>query len=177
MLIGVDIDGCTYPFTTAVNEAVEAKFGITDLEEHTSWNYLKDRITPAQWGWVWTPDAAEAVFGRCDLIYRGAGEVVNELCRAHEVHFVTHRDPPSVAAITATWLQCHFAGYQGVHVLRNSVKKTTVMAWDVFIDDKNETIWEFTEAGVPILAPARPWNEAAGIERFESWQQVPGLLP
>lgn len=180
MLIGLDIDGCIYPWTLAANEAVAERYGLEGLTEHTHWDYLKDRLDDEGWKWLWSPDAASEVFGRMDMIYEGAQEVIQALCDEHEVHFVTHRNPARCGALTAIYLAHYFKGYKGVHILDNSVSKVGVLKFDVFIDDKHETICEFQGAwdGVAplILAPARPWNVDSTCHRFESWDEVPGLI-
>jgi len=176
MKIGIDIDGCLYHWTLAANEAIEAKFGIEGLTEHTHWDYLYDSISPAQWAWLWSGDAAERVFGRTDLIFDGASLIVNDLCEYHEVHFMTHRNPELTAEITSRWLENWFHGYAGVHILQSSVPKTTLGNWDLFIDDKPDTISAFEKIGTPILVPDRLYNQGYGSYRFDSWDLVPGLV-
>lgn len=174
--IGVDIDGTLYHWTRAANEAVEDKFGITGLTEHTYWNYLHDTISPEQWAWIWSDGPAEEIFGRSDLIFDGCQDVVNDLCKEHEVHFVTHRNPELTAGITSDWLAYHFSKYAGVHVVSSSVDKTTLGNWDLFIDDKPDTIESFEKVGIPILVPSRLYNVGYGTYRFASWDEVPRLM-
>lgn len=173
--IGIDVDGTLYHWTKAVNKAVEEKFGVTGLTEHTHWNYLQDNLTADQWRWVWSKEAAGAVFGRRDMAFAGSRRAVNSLCNTHEVHFVTHRNPRVCTAITGEWLASRYFGYAGVHVLYHSVSKVGLRDWDLFIDDKPETITEFENAGIRILVPARPWNEGFG-EQFADWRTVPELI-
>lgn len=176
MRIGVDVDGTVYHWTRAVNEAVEEKFGVEGLAEHTSWDYLRNQLTDDQWHWVWSKQAAKPVFARKGMAFPGSRKVVNSLCAEHEVHFVTHRNPRVLTGVTGQWLASRYFGYAGVHVLYHSVSKVGLLDWDLFIDDKPETITEFEEAGVRILVPERLWNVGFGIERFADWRDVPGMI-
>ena len=173
MRIGVDIDGTLYPWTLAVNAAVTERFGVEGLTEHTHWNYLKDMLTPEQWAWVWSKDAAETVFGQ-DSVFDGCIDAVNELTKEHEVHFVTHRNPLYTGAVTARWIAERFSNYAGIHVLSSSVSKTKLGEWDVFIDDKPDTIEEFlNETNSVVFIPDRPWNrDVQGAIRFTDWSAV-----
>lgn len=179
MLIGIDIDGTLYQWTVAANDALIEKFGIDDPGEHATWNHLYDRLTPEQWAWLWSDLAAESVFGREDLIWPGSRGVVNALALKYEVHFVTHRNPHNLAGVTGDWLATHFVDYRGVHVVDSEVEKHTIADWDVFIDDKIETVEAFASAlpNCLTLMPFRPWNEgcASGVG-FTEWWEVLDLV-
>jgi 5'(3')-deoxyribonucleotidase len=179
--IGIDVDGCVYHWTKAVNEALADKFEVEGLEEHTHWDYLQEHVSKQQWEWVWSADAAEMVFGRLDMIFPGAKQAVNQLCQDHEVHFVTHRHPRRVGGITGHWLRYHFRNYTGVHVIHNRCEKHTLGTWDVFVDDKPSTVEEFLEnTEARVLMPVRPYNEhlvdSGRLFVFDHWDEVPGLV-
>jgi len=163
MLIGIDIDGVLFRFNEAANASLMDKFGIPDPGPWTSWNYLKDVITPEQWSWLWTPQGTDATFGQMEQVYPNAVRQFGRILKSgHDCHFVTHRDPARAGWATALFLERHFgkAGFEGVHVLRASVKKHSLAPWDVFIDDKAETVMDLlimTRAHV--FAPVRPWND------------------
>jgi uncharacterized HAD superfamily protein len=174
--IGIDIDGTLYPWTTAANELAMDKFGIDDPGEHLHWDHLKGLLSSEQFAWLWTYEAAPLLFGRHDLIYPGAQEVVNELCAEHDVHFVTHRNPEKTGAITAEWISRNFVGYKGLHILDNSISKLGVLDFDFFIDDKAEIIEEFCETPLVLpIMPDRPWNLTVThpvARRFFGWREV-----
>lgn len=184
MKIGIDVDGCIYPWITAVNDAVAERYGIEGLTDHPYWMYLKDQLTNEQWEWVWSSEGAEPVFGRMDLIYDEAAEAINALCNEHEVHFVTHRHPRRLTEITGRWLNKYFRNYAGVHTLHNICKKHTLGQWDVFIDDKPSTVLEFLNCtDATVLVPDRPWNAidvhcapSTSYNRFSNWNEVPYLV-
>lgn len=163
MNIGVDIDGVLYPWAEIANEAVMERFGVPDPGPHQHWTWLKEQLTSEQWRWLWTAEGQNVVFGQVERVYDDAVPAVNALLRAgHKIHFVTHRDPRRTALHTAAFLHLHFGGHPwaGVHVVQNGTPKRTLGRWDVFIDDKPETIYDFFDhtARTQLFAPARPWN-------------------
>lgn len=163
MKIGVDIDGVLFPWVDVANEALVAKFGIEDPGPHTSWSYLKDQcLTREQWTWLWTAEGQQRVFGQVWRAYSDATEATRRLLRAgHEVHFVTHRDPRRTATLTAMFLSYHFSAHPwaGVHIIQNGTPKRSLGRWDVFIDDKPDTVFDFlANTTTKVFAPARPWN-------------------
>lgn len=85
----------------------------------------------------------------------------------------------------------HFRNYAGVHVVHARVTKDSLGRWDVFIDDKPETIEGFVErTDALVLAPRRPWNrhiknidvgrvevtKTVAFRHFRNWSEVPGLI-
>jgi hypothetical protein len=161
--IGVDIDGVLFPWADVVNEVVMERFGVPDPGPHVHWSHLRDVITPDQWAWVWGPEGLDAVFSRVERTYEGTVEAINAILGSTEnkVHFVTHRDPRRTALQTSAFLTLHFGGHPwaGVHILEPSVRKSRLMRWDMFVDDKPETVFDFLEnTSATVFAPQRPWN-------------------
>jgi hypothetical protein len=94
-------------------------------------------------------------------------------------HFVTHRDPRHTALYTARFLRLHFGHHPwaGLHVVKSDVPKHGLMDWDVFVDDKPETVLamlEYTRAQV--FCPARPWNEDLIGYDGRGWTGAPRLI-
>lgn len=163
MLIGVDIDGVLFPWDECARDALVAKFGIERPGESTSWFYLKETIAVEHWAWLWSTEGQNDVFGRVGRVYPGAVAAINAILKPgdHDVHFVTHRDPRRTAVHTAAFLHLHFGGHPwaGVHVIQASVAKRTLARWDVFIDDKPDTVWDFLgNTNAKVFSPVRPWN-------------------
>lgn len=162
MIIGIDIDGVLFPWEEAARDALVAEFGIEKPAPSTTWSYLKGVLEPGQWGWLWTREGQDATFGQVGRVYPGVTGAVNALLRAgHHVHFVTHRDPRRTAVHTATFLALHFGRHPwgGVHIVHNDVAKRRLARWDVFVDDKPETVWDFlANSNARVFAPVRPWN-------------------
>lgn len=162
LTIGFDIDGVLFPWTDVANEALVKKFGIEDPGPHVSWEHLKTRTTQECWQWLWSPSGQDAVFSQVDRIYPAMSRVVNRaLVQGHRIHFVTHRDPRQTAVHTTRFLQRHFGAHPwaGVHVVQNSVRKATMLPWDVFVDDKYETCRDLLHrTNAQVFSPVRPWN-------------------
>jgi hypothetical protein len=174
--VGVDIDGVIYPWDDCARDALVVRFGIERPEPSTSWNFLKERLEPAHWDWLWSAEGQREAFGQEWRAYPGIVGVVKALLREgrHEVHFVTHRDPRRTGVATARYLARQFGGHPwaGLHIVRNSTRKRTLGVWDAFIDDKPETVADFlANTNARVACPVRPWNEgplrpAAGVEGF-----------
>ena len=162
MTIGCDIDGVLFPWEAIARDVLDIEFGTRIPEPSPYWTYLKDVLPRAQWDWLWSRDGQDKIFGRTWARYPDAVEAVNALLRAgHRVHFITHRDPRRTALHTAEFLDLHFGGHPwaGVHVVQNHVQKRRLADWDVFVDDKPETVFDFLAyTGAKVFAPVRPWN-------------------
>jgi hypothetical protein len=160
--IGVDIDGVLFPWEDAVREAVAMRFGV-NLGELTTWDSYELELGPARWAWLWTEDGIDAVLGQTWRTYPGVVEAIRTVMGlGHAVHFVTHRDPGTSGLHTTEFLDRHFGGlrWEGLHVVRSMVAKRTLGRWDVFVDDKPETVFDFlANTNARVFAPARPWNE------------------
>lgn len=160
MRIGIDIDGVLYPWTDYANAAVMRQFGVPDPGEHLHWDHLLEQVGQERFGWLWTLDAAEEVFGWRGT-YPGVAKAFGSILDSgHECHFVTHRNPALTGALTANFLEYHFGHkkWAGLHVLSRTPKHT-VLEWDVFIDDKPDTVLDMLKhTDAKVFAPARPWN-------------------
>lgn len=176
MVIGVDIDGVLFPWEDAVADALERKFGLEPLGVMTSWDDYRDRVKPEAWDWLWTPEGSEAVLRQTWRTYPGAVEAVRALMEAgHSVHFATHRDPCMTSHWTADYLRRHFHGlrWEGLHVTRNTVAKRKLARWDVFVDDKPETVWDFLDCTTAqVFAPVRSWN----VDELEEAHHLGGFV-
>ncbi len=163
MLIGIDIDGVIFPWADVANEALVRRFGIADPGPHTSWFHIKDTIAPEHWEWLWTKEGQEVVFSQSSPVYDGVVEAILALLKAgHEVHFVTHRDPRRTAIHTARYLDRHFGKHPwgGLHIVQNATEKADLLDWDVFVDDKPETVTSLlVSSDAHVFMPDRPWNQ------------------
>ena len=168
MRIGIDIDGVLFPFDTVARHVLHQWFPRHNVPEQpsTSWSALKDEVAPELWRWLWSPRGQATVFSQSKRCYHDAVQVVRELLTNsdHEVHFVTHRDPAITGTYTSRFLAEHFDGlrWAGLHMLgqRATIPKWKLARWEVFVDDKPETVFEFlTHTDTQVFAPRRPWNE------------------
>lgn len=172
MKVGVDIDGVLYPWDDCARDALVERFGIERPGPSLSWTWLKENITGEQWAWLWTAQGQDATFSRLD-VYPGVVPAFNAILKAgHEVHFVTHRDPRRTAVPTAEFLSAHFRRHPwaGVHVIQNGTPKRSLARWDVFVDDKPETVLGMlVNTRAHVFCPYRPWNaELDGLDGIAS---------
>jgi hypothetical protein len=167
--IGIDIDGVLFPFDTVARHVLHQRFPRHNVPEQPSksWSALKGEVAPELWRWLWSPRGQDAVFSQTKRRYPDAIQVVRKLLTSpdHEVHFVTHRDPAITGTYTSRFLAEHFDGlrWAGLHMLgqRSTVPKWKLARWDVFVDDKPETVHAFTSGTfTQVFAPRRPWNES-----------------
>lgn len=166
MRIGIDIDGVLFPFDDVARDVLH-RFGGVSREPSNRWSALKDEVSGKAWRWLWTPGGQAIVFSQAKRCYPDAVQVVRELLTNtyHEVHFVTHRDPAITGTYTAQFLEYHFRGlrWAGLHMLgqQATMTKRHLARWDVFVDDKPETVFEFlAHTDTQVFAPRRPWNES-----------------
>lgn len=179
MRIGIDIDGVLFPWDAVARVALGA-----GQEPSGHWYGLRDEVTKSQWSWLWnTDEGRHAVFGQVEHSHPDAIEAVRGLLITPrcEVHFVTHRDPSTTLAFTSRFLNHHFAGYRwhGVHSIRNGTPKRRLARWDVFVDDKPETIWDFAKRSprVKLFAPRRAWNtDLEGDRRLTYYEDAAAVL-
>ena len=169
MRIGVDIDGVLFPFDKVARHVLANQFPGRKVPQHPSksWSALKGEVAPELWRWLWSPEGQHRVFRMINYRYGDAIEVVREVISEtdHEVHFVTHRDPAITGTYTSRFLAEHFHGlrWAGLHMLgqRATTPKWKLARWDVFVDDKPETVHAFTSGTfTQVFAPRRPWNES-----------------
>ena len=162
MNIGVDIDGVLYPWDEVARDVLVERFGIERPGPSTCWSYLKDVLPGELWRWLWSAEGQEEAFSRTWVTYPGATDAINGVLKlGHSVHFVTHRDPRRTAVWTARFLARHFYAHPwaGVHVVQASVAKRRLLPWDVFVDDKPDTVFDFlANTGAMVFSPVRPWN-------------------
>ena len=169
MRIGIDIDGVLFPFDTVARHVLARYFPGHKVPQQPSksWSALKGEVAPELWRWLWSPRGQATVFSQSKRCYRDAVQVVRALLASsdHEVHFVTHRDPAITGIYTSRFLAEHFDGlrWAGLHMLgqQATMTKRHLARWDVFVDDKPETVFEFLmHTDTQVFAPRRPWNES-----------------
>lgn len=178
----MDIDGVLYPWEGKARAALQHRTGRT-LKPSGTWNGLRAQVPGSDWWWLWnTPEGRHASFGDPTAGYPDAVDAVRWMMEnGHDVHFVTHRDPATTLGYTYEFLRHHFEGYrwQGVHSIRNGTPKRRLARWDVFVDDKPETIWDFAKRSprVKLFAPRRTWNtDLEGDRRVTLYEDAANIV-
>lgn len=158
MRIGVDLDGCVYPYVAAMRAFIVDAYLLDpeSLPDPTKWEMWED------WGlsketWVAYATAAEksGCFASQEP-YEGALHALHHLELAgHSIHIVTHRPTKEAQAQTIKWLETHEVPYDTL----TFAKDKTIVATDVFIEDNIDNAEALREVGVRSFLMKRPWND------------------
>jgi len=171
----LDLDGVTYPFSTAFKKWAEAQEG-RELEIITNWHFYRE------WGWhdekfvaELTRFGAEGGFASEGPI-EGSTELVRDLVKmGYEVHVITDR-PETAVADTAWWVETYLPDYTSLTVSRNKTDILDIADGPyIAIDDRVENVDKLRAAGVEAVIMDRPWNQHGtglrvfSLEEFGTW--------
>ena len=185
-VLGLDVDSTVWDLAAWVCNAV---FGVTgerlDPDSLSTWTHVLD---------AYGEEAAMNIYARAlspkrvgeRLLYPGSPEVLRALQkeRGVRIHFITHNwDPEAMTPHLGPWLREHYGPDVGLTVTTED-KLGILEDLGAFgmVDDRPETIERVAEAGLWAATMLQPWNRelVAGhpkIIGFESWYEVPELLP
>ncbi|MCL4413186.1 MAG: hypothetical protein M1522_00315 [Actinobacteria bacterium] len=179
--VGVDLDGCVYPFVEVLRDWIhlDTDRPLSELPYPTSWHFFEE-----QWGYerdefpvhVARGVSAGVIF-RSGLPIQGSVSTLQQIADAgHRIHVVTARFAPGaedvVAASTHWWLKTHGVPYLSLTI---SADKNAVPT-DVFIDDSPANYAEIEAAGGNPWLYDRPWNADAPGRRVRSWTQFGAVV-
>lgn len=185
-MLALDVDSTIWDLTAWVCEAVFEVMGENlDPEECTTWTHVLD---------VYGEEATMEVYERAlspkrvteREPYPGSAEVLRRLQeeRGVRLHFVTHNwDPAAMTPHLEPWLKEHFGPGVGLTVtMEDKLGILRDLGAFGMVDDRPDTIMRVAEAGLWAATMIQPWNRVlvAGhpkIIGFESWREVPYLLP
>ncbi len=172
----IDVDGVQYEWSKTARYMMRTYRGYSREgpmgKESTSWDYIQDNVTKADWDWLWTEGVRQGLF-RYGHLVQGAVVGLQALVTAgHNIIAVTHR-PSQAVKDTMAWFTLLDLPWSGIHILTNQEPKSAVAA-DVLVDDKPENIedWELTTGNRGILF-GRPWNRQDTTHfRVSTWPSV-----
>ncbi len=184
-ILGLDVDSTIWNLTTWVCEAVRDVTGEElDPESCTTWTHVLD---------AYGEEAAMEVYTRAlspgrvheREPYPGSAKVLRDLQeQGIRVHFITHNwDPQAMTPHLEPWLKKHFG--PGIELTVTTEDKLGILdSLGAFgmVDDRPGTIARVADAGLWAATMLQPWNRElvagrADIHGFESWHEVPDLLP
>ncbi len=159
MRVGIDLDGCIHNFGKSLQNYLETITHSYDCTDPQVWDFYKD------WGMTdidfkkHCNDGVDAGIVFNGPQFPGAVQAVRRIKAAgHSIHFITDRffgsDPRNSAAVTEGWLLHHGFPYDS---LTFSPDKT-VVATDVFVEDKAENYDMLEATGVRCYLINQPWN-------------------
>jgi phosphoglycolate phosphatase-like HAD superfamily hydrolase len=184
-ILGLDVDSTIWNPTPWICEAVrDVTGGELDLESCTTWTHILD---------AYGEEAAMEIYTRVlspERVrerhpYPGSAKVLRDLQeQGIRIHFITHNcDPEAMNPRLEPWLKKHFGPDIGLTVTTED-KLGILDSLGVFgmVDDRPDTIARVADAGLWAATMIQPWNrqlvaERADVYGFESWHEVPELLP
>jgi 5'(3')-deoxyribonucleotidase len=111
--------------------------------------------------------------------FDGSLEILNLLARSHELHLVTALEPEQTQKRVENLESVNYTTLQCVGHLRKEQIIVKEIQPDVMIEDSQELIESFCNAGLYVIYPDwEPYTK--GMDRyatpFSHWQEVPDLL-
>lgn len=168
MRIGFDLDGVVYDFRRALSDYLLAKgldhCTIENTADH--WDFFEGwDFTVADFLREFTAGVdAGVIFRRGEPLPQAVWATRSLAELGHTIHIVTDRmvgtDPGASQRATAAWLADHGFVF---HSLTFSADKT-VVATDVFIEDKLGNADALNAAGSRCYLINRPWNHAPDLD-------------
>jgi uncharacterized HAD superfamily protein len=189
MILGLDIDGVIADFITPFLKLLEMRHGTGPIDPAsiTDPNFMqhpfltREAIFECMESASYDPEFWRAM---TPLLSSEQWEKLEELGRAHELVFVTHRwvrDTYDIHQVTCEWLRRH--GLTKPVVYFTQEKKSALirkLGIELFVDDRHENCEDIaTETAAAVLMPHRPYNQAfrhpkvRRIHEFdELWEHV-----
>lgn len=185
-LLGLDVDSTIWDMTAWVCEAALDVTGeVLRPEQCTTWTHVLDVYGEAATTEIYERTLSPKRVAEREP-YPGAAEVLRSVQeeRGIRIHFVTHNwDPEAMTPHLEPWLKEHFGPDVGLTVTMED-KLGILQGLGAFgmVDDKPDTIRRVAEAGLWAATMLQPWNRELvtghpRIAGFESWYEVPELLP
>jgi phosphoglycolate phosphatase-like HAD superfamily hydrolase len=184
-ILGLDVDSTIWNPIPWICEAVrDVTGGELDLEACTTWTHVLDAYGEEAATEIYTRVLSPERVRERDP-YPGSTEVLRDLqYQGVRIHFITHNwDPEAMTPHLEPWLKKHFGPDVGVTVTVED-KLGILDHLDAFgmVDDRPDTIARVADAGLWAATMVQPWNrelvtERADVYGFDSWHEVPDLLP
>lgn len=184
-ILGLDVDSTVWDLTAWVCEAVYEVTGEElDPESITTWTHVLDAYGEEAAMEIYTRALSPERVRERDP-YPGSAEVLRDLQeQGIRLHFITHNwDPEAMTPYLKPWLKKHFGPHFDLTVTTED-KLGILDSLGAFgmVDDRPDTIARVADAGLWAATMVQPWNrelvaERADVYGFESWHEVPDLLP
>jgi phosphoglycolate phosphatase-like HAD superfamily hydrolase len=184
-VLGIDVDSTIWNATPWICEAVrDVTGGELDLESCTTWTHVLDAYGEEAAMEIYTRVLSPERVRERDP-YPGSTEVLRDLQeQGIRIYFITHNwDPKAMTPHLKPWLKKHFGPDVGLTITPED-KLGILNSLGAFgmVDDRPDTIARVADAGLWAATMIQPWNrelvaERADVYGFESWHEVPSLLP
>lgn len=174
--IGIDLDGCVYDFGRSVQHFLISRKGWLPEEcpDPTTWHFFSHQwgITVEQFLELCNEGVDEGIiFGHGEPTF-GSVRSLRRLQEAgHTLHIITDRhfgQPGSSRKVTERWLATYDVPYDSLHFSADK----TVVATDIFIEDRPDNFVDLEAEGVRAYLMDRPWNRDMETPyRVHSWEE------
>lgn len=179
---GIDIDGVMYMWDKTARYMLRTERGYSrDVlgEPSRYWNEIKDKVSAADWDWLWTSGVKMGLF-RYGHLFTGTIEAIRTLNTIGDVVVMTHR-PRTAVQDTFDWLSYMRLPILEAYVFSNGEPKSQVKC-DLYVDDKPENAIDFNDNtdGLPLL-----WSRESNVNygfletkresrivRVDKWEEV-----
>ena len=184
-ILGLDVDSTIWNPIPWIREAVrDVTGGELNLESCTTWTHVLDAYGKEAAMEIYTRVLSPERVRERDP-YPGSTQVLRDLQeRGARIHFITHNwDPEAMTPHLEPWLKKHFGPDVGLTVTtEDKLGILNTLGAFGMVDDRPDTIARVADASLWAATMIQPWNrelvaERADVYGFESWHEVPELLP
>ncbi|WP_026476325.1 5' nucleotidase, NT5C type [Alkaliphilus transvaalensis] len=113
-------------------------------------------------------------------IRAGAKEVLDELAKDHQIHFVTAREE-RMRDVTNKWLKRHLIPLNTLSLLgsHNKIGKAIELSCDIFIEDRYENAIQLASSGFQVLLINCYYNQEPlppQVTRVNNWFEIKNVI-
>jgi len=171
-ILGVDLDNVISDTDSLIRSMIYELFEIK-LEQNDITDFLLSNccITEKQSNYLFEIFHEQ----RCSEAnpIEGAVEILKKITNKYEIHIVTSR-PEFTKEKTVNWLVENNVTYERIDFCND--KHNSPIAYDTFIEDNPETVYNMAKKGIRSLLYDYPWNqnlkEKLNIFRVFSWDEI-----
>jgi hypothetical protein len=176
MRLGIDLDGCLYPWVESLRKEAEVRgFLRSNMPEPTRWEFWED--------WGMTYQEFKAVFtsgvNAGHIFAHGKPEQGGLLALGalkadgHTLHIISNRSVGHLSLVnTAEWIDAYQVPYDTFTLAADK----TIIKTDIAIDDYTVNLNALRDAGTRAVCFDRPWNQDWDGERVPTWIQFYRLV-
>lgn len=163
MILGIDLDGCAYPFVqNFLQYCRDSGIDVPDDYAPDNWLFYEDLglnldqfKALIEQGIVDRQMFINDKYGHLDYPEPGFTTTMVKLrSMGHHIHIVTHRNAKGAARQTLEWFDRYGVPTDAVHFVRDK----TIVRVDLMIEDSPGNFFESVDSGIPCVLFDQPWN-------------------
>lgn len=180
MILGIDLDGCAYPFVKNFTAyARQRGYEIPEDFVAKRWNFFEDLgLNIREFGDLIVEGIAdEKVFidleSDSDFPAPGFYTALTKLREdRHNIHIITHRSMKGAQTMTIRWLEFYGITFDALHFIEDK----TVVKVDLLVEDSPINYERSIRANIPCIIFRQPYNEHLDATFLEDWSEFPGFV-